>query len=130
MPKAAAPPPPDPALEGVTWFQLKHGAQQLTLFNSNCWVGTLMDQIKQTCGVVGGDVVCDLQDQSGALLDFHQAEPRLYATEKVRPAATYILVKVIAPADGPMTIEHLYEPAEDEGLPPLQVQATGKGKKS
>jgi hypothetical protein len=128
-PKAAKEEAPTPV--GIHWFYVKHGAAQKTLFNSNCWVATLMDMIKEAAAVAP-DSVCDLQDaETGALLGMNKQEPRTEAHTLIRPTKSYVLVKPLTSDDNPgvvTSVETLYTPPEGEALPPAPAAPTAKKK--
>lgn len=128
-PKAAKEEPTAPV--GVHWFYVKHGEAQKTLFNSNCWVATLMDTIKESAAVAP-DAVCDLQDgETGALLGMNAQKPRVEATTLIRPTKAYVLVKPLMSDDNPGVvtgIETLYTPPEGEALPPAPAAPAAKKK--
>lgn len=116
---------------GIHWFYVKHGEAQKTLFNSNCWVATLMDMIKESAAVAP-DAVCDLQDaETGALLGLNAQKPRVEAIALIRPTKAYILVKPIMSEETPgvvSRIETLYRPPEGEALPPPPAAPAAKKK--
>mmetsp|Transcript_5597 Transcript_5597/g.14627 ORF Transcript_5597/g.14627 Transcript_5597/m.14627 type:complete len:134 (-) Transcript_5597:171-572(-) len=121
----------DEATAGVTWFYVKHGAAQKSLFNADCWAFTLLDQVKETAAQAP-DAVCDLQDgETGALLGLPEVDPRASASALVKAAGVYILVRPLYAADGPPAVtgmETLYTPPEGEALPPAPKLDDGKKK--
>ncbi|KAG8466245.1 hypothetical protein KFE25_002001 [Diacronema lutheri] len=121
-------------LAGVTWFYVKHGEAQKTLFNSDCWALTLMDTVKEVAAVAP-DKVCDLQDgETGTLLGIPTQEARLNAATLVKPTRSYVLVAPQYATDGPTAgavigIETLYTPPAGENLPPPPPAPDAKKKK-
>mmetsp|Transcript_4290 Transcript_4290/g.11125 ORF Transcript_4290/g.11125 Transcript_4290/m.11125 type:complete len:135 (+) Transcript_4290:119-523(+) len=134
MPKKDKQPDNSAELQGISWFYVKHGSAQRTLFNADCWAGTLLDAVKSRCGVEKG-AICDLQDgESGTLAGLPKLEPRADASAVLRPTKDYVLVKPIYSTEGPNEgavtgIETLYEPPEGENLPPPPPAPDAKKKK-
>lgn len=120
---------------GISWFYVKHGEAQRTLFNSDCWAATLLQTVKEVAGVAS-DMLCDLQDsETGLLLGLPTLGVRVDATTVIKPMKAYILVAPQLGTEGPnvgavVGIETLYTPPEGEKLPPPPPAPDAKPKKT
>ena len=78
--------------QGMSFFLVKHGKDQILILNSDCQMRILLDWIKKRCGLERGMVV-DLADEEGNILDLiHKGDE--YANQWIAATKLFLLVKV------------------------------------
>lgn len=75
----------------MAFFVVQHGDQKKTLFNANCKVAILLDNIKLRCGCDKTTMI-DLFDSTGSMCRLED-HPKDNGIKFVRERETYILVK-------------------------------------
>mmetsp|Transcript_7106 Transcript_7106/g.10321 ORF Transcript_7106/g.10321 Transcript_7106/m.10321 type:complete len:129 (+) Transcript_7106:3-389(+) len=106
MPPKAPPQPPPPAENpGPFWIQVKYGADETQLFNSDCLACLLADHMKRQCGYDHLAEPVDLLREDKTLVGLFDVNleggvNKRRASELVAPKGVYYLCKLVVPEEG------------------------------
>lgn len=75
------------------FFVLKFGFDEELLFNANCCMKVLLENIKKRCKIPS-DQIIDLADEQAQIKNLSEQPEQKYASLLLQPRTTYILVRV------------------------------------
>ena len=74
------------------FFVLKYGNKEEMLFNSNCSIRVLLENIKKRCKLAS-DIIIDLADEKANVMGLSDQPDMKYACLVLQPRQSYILIQ-------------------------------------
>ena len=75
------------------FFILKYGNNEEMLFNSNCRIRVLLENIKKRCKLAS-DTIIDVADEKANVMGLSEQPDMKYASLVLQPRQSYILIQV------------------------------------